>query len=716
MSNLAINDAGDVLEFDGQQWKPARMAQNDAGEKVVYDGSAWKPLGALVGAAKGGKAQGRSDAMATSFGQGATMGFGDELTAAVRAAMPGVSNFMMRGPALQRDESIGGSPTPQTVSTAPTYQGRYDEELARQRAQLRSNAEAHPALTTGANIAGNIAGIGAATLAGLPTAPAMGAGLGGNMLRMGAAGAAYGGAQGFGEGEGGFERRAESAIMPAAFGGAFGAAMPVAGAAVRAGAESAPGQWIARNVAAPVTQRIAAAVEGVPRRSLSAAAPDGTPSVAGPLTQFSQSVEDPARAGAIDRLATAMQRSGMSREQIERRLAQLGPEAMLADLDPQLMSQARMANTMPGETRTWAKNVLESRDRQAGNRLVSAFEGSEPPPSSFALRGEGQAFDKYASAVGERAYGAMRDQKLRVSTEMQRIMAEAPDIGEAIATIQSQTKGTGTRLSPIELIDRVKQYLNKTADAAFASGKVLNKADLAALADRFETAFWRANPEAQTAAQAYRLAKSLPEYFDAGRSFLRRGSSESATEASAPALAELLAGANGQQVVAARAGATNAARETALEGTRPARALAQRIDESTPVRDKLAELYGAGPGSRIMSRASTERTFAETSNDILRGSKTADKAAEIFDNAGVRIGASGASPRLWERFVDIAKAMTGPNESVRNQIGRMTLTADAERNAEILRLAFEALRKRQAGQPLAAALAGSGGASLSGAR
>jgi hypothetical protein len=42
----------------------------------------------------------------------------------------------------------------------------------------------------------------------------------------------------------------------------------------------------------------------------------------------------------------------------------------------------------------------------------------------------------------------------------------------------------------------------------------------------------------------------------------------------------------------------------------------------------------------------------------------------------------------------------------------MTLTADAERNAEILRLAFEQLRKRQAGRPLAAALAGAGGSSL----
>jgi hypothetical protein len=222
----------------------------------------------------------------------------------------------------------------------------------------------------------------------------------------------------------------------------------------------------------------------------------------------------------------------------------------------------------------------------------------------------------------------------------------------------------------------------------------------------------RANPALAQADRDYAQAASLPEFFDAGRSFLSRGSSEKATQTSAPALADLLASADPQQTLAARAGATNAAREQALEGTRLARALAQRVDQSTPVRDKLVQLYGPRQADRIMRQAEAEGVFANTSNEILRGSKTADKAADILDSAGVRISEGGVSPRIFERIVDIAQRMTGPNESVRNQIGRMTLAPDAERNAEILRLAFEQLRRRQSGRPLAAALAGSGGSSF----
>lgn len=659
-----------------------------------------------------GDARNKSDALAQAVGQGATFGFGDEATAAVRAAAPGFSNWMMSGPALQRDESIGGSnPPPQTVSTAPTFQGRYDEELARERAKAQQFRKDSPALSIGGNIAGGLASTGAAAVAGVPLAFGAAPSLGGNMVRVGAVGAGLGGVQGFGEGEGGFENRVMKGALPgAAFGGAVGAAMPVAGAVGRAAIESAPGQWVSRNVVGPVAQRLARVLEGpAPVRSLSAAAPDGTPGPMGPMTEFAQSVSDPARTGAIERLTTALQRSGMTRDQAERRLAQLGPEAVLADLDPQLLSQARMANTMPGETRTWGKNVLESRDRQAGNRLVSAFEGDAPPPSTFALQ---QGMDANRSAVGADVYGKMRGEKLNISGDMQKL-AEVPAVKEAIAAIQQDAASTGKQLTAIEIAHRVKQKLNDVAEAAFASGKPINKADLRSLADSWESAFWNANPTAREADAAYRNAASLPDFAAAGRNFLRKGSTDAATESSAPALADLLAGANPQQVTAARAGATNAARETALEGNRLARALAQRVDESAPVRDKLTELYGSQQGGKIMQQASNERTFAETSNEILRGSKTADKLAEIFDNAGAKISSSGVQPRLWERFIDLAAKITAPNESVRNQIGRMALTSDPERNAEILRLAFEALRKRQAGSPVAAALAGRAGSSLS---
>lgn len=45
MSTIAVNDAGDVMAFDGKEWKPATVAQNDRGERMAFDGKEWQRLG-----------------------------------------------------------------------------------------------------------------------------------------------------------------------------------------------------------------------------------------------------------------------------------------------------------------------------------------------------------------------------------------------------------------------------------------------------------------------------------------------------------------------------------------------------------------------------------------------------------------------------------------------------------------------------------------------
>lgn len=649
-------------------------------------------------------AQGRSDALASAIGQGATFNFGDEATAAVRATLPSFSDWMMSGPALQRE---GDAPVSQETSKAGSWRERYESELAKTRGQMEANREAYPAMTTAGEIGGNVA----TTALALPAAAtSVAPRLLPNMLKMGATGAGLGALGGYGAGEGEGERIG-NAIVSGGVGGVLGAALPVAGMAGRAAMETAPGRWLSERVVSPSTRAIAGLLEGPqPMRSLSAAAPDGSAGVTGPLGQLADSTANQARTGAMDRIATAMQRGRLDPSQVGRRLNELGPEAMLADVDPQLLSAARMANTMPGETRSIAKILLEGRDRQAGPRLSAAFAGPDnPPPSHTMLKG----MDAHRSAVGSDVYGAMRGEKLKVSTDMQDLR-RVPAVRDAIAAIEADAASTGTRLSPMEIAHRVKQKLNDTAEAAFASGKPINKADLRGVADRWEKAFWSANPAAREADTAYAQAASLPDFYGAGRSLLSRGTSEKATDVSAPALADLLLNANGRQQTAARVGATNAARETALEGTRPARALAKRVHESAPVRDKLVELYGPQRATQIMRQAEAEGVFADTSNEILRGSKTADKIAEVLDAGGaqLRASSSGLSARVLEKLDAVVNRLAGPNEAVRNQIGHATLNPDARSNRELLAAIADILAKRSRGNPGQIGLASSAASSF----
>ena len=413
---------------------------------------------------------------------------------------------------------------------------------------------------------------------------------------------------------------------------------------------------------------------------------------------------NPTESGAIDRLAIAIQRAGLTQQQVERKLTQLGPEAMLADLDAQFLSEARRVHTLPGQTRSLAPAMLETRDRGAPSRMISVFEGAESPPSTFASR---QAMDANRSAVGERAYGAMRSEPLNTSPELQDLM-KVPAVRDAIAQIEADAASTGKSLTPIEIAHRVKQKLNDTATAAFASGRPINKADLGQLAESFDAALKNANPIVREADTTYRAAASLPDYFNSGRDFLSRGLGDKAEKSSAPALADLLMGADPLQKITARAGATNGVRDT-LEGISQARALASRIDQSGPTQmtAKLRELYGPDQAGRIAQQAGAESVYANTSNEILRGSQTANKLAEALDTGSVLKNVPTSGSSFMRMLADLPEKLVKPNEAVRDQIGRILLNPNTEENRRIIALIEQAARARQAGAPARSAIAAS---------
>jgi hypothetical protein len=226
------------------------------------------------------------------------------------------------------------------------------------------------------------------------------------------------------------------------------------------------------------------------------------------------------------------------------------------------------------------------------------------------------------------------------------------------------------------------------------------------LANSYTGSLKAANPALAEADKAYQGAASLPEFYQMGHGLLGRGGSETAIESSPQALAARLPLADELQKLSARAGSTNAAREASLEGVRGARALAQRIDESLPVQSKLQELYGPEQTGKIVNQANSERVFANTSNQLLRGSQTADKAAE----AGLPIPKIGLGEHgLMGRLMEYPKALVErledrPNEAVRNEIGKMMLNPDAEANRKALLLAAELMKRRAAPNDLAAGL------------
>lgn len=146
--------------------------------------------------------------LARIAGQGATLGFGDEITAGVRSVLP---------------ESLGGA--------------TYDEALEQERDAIDRFRHHNPATALGTEVAAGFAVPGV----GLARAASGAASLGGRVARGAGVGAGFGAVGGFGVGEGGdgpllsqAANRLSSAWTGLKYGAGLGATLPAVGAGLRA--------------------------------------------------------------------------------------------------------------------------------------------------------------------------------------------------------------------------------------------------------------------------------------------------------------------------------------------------------------------------------------------------------------------------------------------------------------------------------------------------
>jgi len=716
-------------------WEADKVSDKKLSDLVIGDkassGNFWDGDRPVV------QAQGRSDAAANAFGQGAAMGFGDELAAWVRSNAPQFSNWMMQrpfdgkltvGPVTnifttpddpQRGVSgiKGGEtlytpqqPSPaQTVSNAPTQGQRYDEELARQRAQTQADSKAYPTMTTGANVAGTLAGTGAMML--LPGGQTLLGGgatsLPGMMLRGAASGAVLGGAQGFGEGEGGFDSRAENALLPAAIGGAVGGVLPVVGSAAKYAYEKfAPGVLRATgNLADKFAPQ-------VPYKSLSAAAPEG-----GNITQDSLAarIADNSRiaAGNIEgdaaaqRLALEIARSGGT-GQARTKLAALGEDAFIADTSKGAERLAELGATLKGEAPDKYAAAYTARNERTGERFLK---GMGPNADAPGVSRFDKFFEGYRSGKGAEIYDpVLRGGKFNVSDELTSL-SQRPSIKKALETVDEWAAAEGKTLTQAERFHMVKQALNQNADAAFASGKPINKKMVGDTAGEWEAALYAANPAIREADTAYAKIASLPEWRDRGLNFMKRGYGDDAVKSSADALADELPRATAQQRAAAAVGSSNVMADAAKSGDKATRRLADALAGNSLLKSKLVDLYGQESADRMIQQARTELAFQAGNQAVNAGSPTGRRIASMMDEAALTVpptrGGDIAGLLGWVK--DTYGKFRQPSEAVRSRLADLLANPNAQMNAETLSLIDAILKQQGAARPVNAGISGAAG-------
>lgn len=267
------------------------------------------------------------------------------------------------------DATLDRSPIGSNVIPGETWGERYDNALASQRGKDEAFGREHPYVQGGLNVAGGVAG----TVPMMMAAPAAFGVGGGGLLARSAASAISGAA--LGTADSGIRSDFDPGAMQLGAGTGFvmGGFGPAAGQAVGAGARKVADVLASRSAASPA--------------------------------QIAPS--------ALRYLNKAATNDGLDAAAIQQRLADLGPDAMLMDVSPNLKGAAGALANHPGAAQTEIRNALAGRQAGANRRVINGLDDALGPAVN--PRAINQTIREGQRAVGP-AYGESFSQALPVDT------------------------------------------------------------------------------------------------------------------------------------------------------------------------------------------------------------------------------------------------------------------------------------------------------------
>jgi hypothetical protein len=608
-------------------------------------------------------ALGYADGLVRAADQGLTMGFGDEINARMRAGVRGVGNLLTGNDA--------------------DFSGAYDRALADERARNKDFAAANP---ISAAVAETVGGVGSLALGGgapkLAAGAARGvAGLAGRDVALSGAeaavsaeaaggmlgkaadltkraatsnavtGAALGAASGFGNAEGGFDNRAESALAGGVVGGALGAGVPLLIKGIGA-------------AASPFIDRM------------------------NPQT------------AARKEIAKALERDGLTPADAARRVEELGPDAMLADVGgDNLTGLARGVAGMPGKAKQAAREALDGRqDGQAArivgevrDRLGATGDDFHADIDALMRKRAQEAAPLYDAAFAARPVWSERLQAMLDDPIMRK------GLGQGVEIQRMEALAAGRKFNPEDLaitrfneagdpvlegvanmrtLDATKRGMDNILDgyrdsttgklALDQRGRAIDQLRRALL-DEMDAL----NPEYAAARAAWAGPSQAMDAMARGRAFIK---------SDAEITAKQLSGLSASDRDFFRAGAARALRDMIYAAPDGADGF-KRIFGNSLKREKLQALFGdAFPGFEKAMRRETQ--MHATRAAVQSGSRTAPMLAEMGDIGGgnplveaAKDAARGSPLAAAGRLMGEGWArLKAPPEKVRDELAPLLFT------------------------------------------
>lgn len=468
-----------------------------------------------------------------------------------------------------------------------------------------------------------------------------------------ATGAGYGALYGAGEGEG--ADRAVNAAKGVGIGAGIGVAAPVIASGVSKAAAGV------KSMASPLPKE---------------------------LQQFSK--------GAVDRVGAGLEADDLA-SKMAQKAAELGPDGMLADMGPNLRSQAGALANQPGEAKSVLTSAIEGRRAEAPARIDKAMTGALGSPRNIPDFIE--TWTKGRKQDAAPFYAQFYTTPIKPTPQLASLLERADAAGavkKAAEKMRMQGIDPNDASNNGMFMDLIKRSVD---DLAFAAGQGTDDARiLKGLSNEIRKEVdgilvnqgaVAPHPDTGKPTGVWEIARYYASDYKRTQDAIEAGQKAFSTGVHPDQMAADLAKMNPLDQTTFRYGARDAAR-TKMGNAGAAYGpsgdvAARRAFQSDFSKDKMRQIVGdqrAGELDRVLK---AESEFARTQDDVLRNSKTADRLAaqELYPSPA---GSKDTAFRLGQR------SLTGTGMELVYRMGN-TLMGGAlnERRAKIASDAAEML-------------------------
>lgn len=396
---------------------------------------------------------------------------------------------------------------------------------------------------------------------------------------------------------------------------------------------------------------------------------------------------------AASKIQTALTRDGMDQAALNARVAELGPEGMLADASPNLRQQASTIAANPGSGQQIIRDAIKTRTEAAGDRVQQAATEALGPSKNIT-----QLADEIVARRKQEAgplYDAAYAKPFNATPAIENLLkTPAGKDAEKYARVLAENEGVPFSRD-VRSLDLVKRAFDDMHDLALRSGRNNEARIIDNLRKRLVNDLDKAVPEYKAARAAFESESKVKDALENGTKLFDNKLHPAQLKKQIDAMSD----AEREAFLTGARGAVDN-----IMGTARNDALAARQQFAKGYnREKLELLIGKQEADRLIGSLRNEATFAGTDARVTNNSETAARVFGKADIEGItpdlsmrgafQAGGTGGMLRTGViNLVDKAlEAVRGRrNDEIQTAMATLLSAKGVDRNAAIARLFQEA--------------------------